>query len=102
MAEQPQASKIEPREMRGLTAVVTGGATGMGRAMALEFARRGVNVAFNYIELPGRDVSAQALLTETTLLGYGVGVHSAYCDVRDLSALERFIATVHDELGGPH
>jgi 3-oxoacyl-[acyl-carrier protein] reductase len=88
--------------MRGLTAVVTGGATGLGHAIALEFARRGVNVAFNYIELPGRDVSAQALLTETTLLGYGVGVYSAYCDVRDLSALERFVAAVHAELDGPH
>jgi 3-oxoacyl-[acyl-carrier protein] reductase len=88
--------------MRGLTAIVTGGATGLGRAIALEFARRGVNVAFNYIELPGRDVSAQALLTETTLLGYGVNVYSAYCDVRDLADLERFVAAAHAELGGPH
>ena len=88
--------------MRGQTAIVTGAATGMGRAMAIEFARRGVNVAFNYIELPNRDVSAQALLTETTLHGFGVEVYSTYCDVRDRDGVEQFIASVHAELGGPH
>lgn len=88
--------------MRGLTAVITGGATGMGRAIGLEFARRGVNVAFNYIELPHRDVSAQALLTETALRACGVEVYSAYCDVRDRHAVERFIGAAQAELGGPH
>ncbi len=88
--------------MRGQTAVVTGGATGMGRAIALEFARRGVNVAFNYIELLDRDVSTQALMTETALRGYGVEVYSAYCDVRDRGAVERFVADANTELGGVH
>jgi 3-oxoacyl-[acyl-carrier protein] reductase len=88
--------------MRGATAVVTGGATGLGRAIGIEFARRGVNVAFNYVELPERDVSAQALLTEATLSAYGVKVFGAYCDVRDLDAVEAFIERVHEGLGGPH
>ena len=88
--------------MRGHTAVVTGGATGLGRAIALEFARRGVNVAFNYIELPDRDVSAQALLTETALRALGVGVYGAYCDVRDREAFERFVHEARSELGGLH
>jgi len=88
--------------MRGLTAVVTGGATGLGRAIGLEFARRGANVAFNYVELPDRDVSAQALLTETALRAHGVGVYSAYCDVRNWRAVETFVAEVRAELGGPH
>jgi 3-oxoacyl-[acyl-carrier protein] reductase len=88
--------------MRGLTAIVTGGATGLGRAIALEFARRRVNVAFNYIELPHRDVAAQAVLTETTLRAFGVGVYGAYCDVRDRAAVERFVADAKRELGGVH
>ena len=88
--------------MRGLTAIVTGGATGLGRAIGLEFARRGVNVAFNYVELPDRDVSAQALLTETALRACGVGVFSAYCDVRDWRAVEAFVTEVNAALGGPH
>ncbi len=88
--------------MRGHTALVTGGATGLGRAIGLEFARRGVNVAFNYVEMPDRDVSAQALLTETALRACGVHVYSAYCDVRDRRAVERFVAEAHGELGGLH
>jgi len=37
-------------ELRGLGAIVTGGATGIGRAIALELAQNGVHVAFNYVE----------------------------------------------------
>ena len=34
---------------KGKSALVTGGARGIGRAIALELASRGVNVAFNYL-----------------------------------------------------
>jgi len=102
IADQPKAQRVERRDMRGLTAVITGGATGLGRAIGLEFARRGANVAFNYVELPDRDVSAQALLTETALRAHGVGVYSAYCDVRNWRAVETFVAETRAELGGPH
>jgi 3-oxoacyl-[acyl-carrier protein] reductase len=88
--------------MRGDTAIVTGGATGIGRAVALEFARRGVNVAFNYIDIPGRDIAEQALLTETALRAFGISVHSERCDVRNLDAVERFVERVKGELGGVH
>ncbi|MEX0690892.1 MAG: 3-oxoacyl-ACP reductase family protein [Gemmatimonadales bacterium] len=88
--------------MRGNTAMITGGATGIGRAAALEFARRGVNVAFNYVDLPGRDIGAQALMTETALRGYGVSVYSEACDVRNLDAVERFVERARGELGGVH
>ena len=100
--EQPQAQRLPRREMRGCTAIITGGASGLGRAIGLEFARRGVNVAFNYIELPGRDIGAQALLTETTLRSYGVQVFSAHCDVRNRDGVERFVAQVREELGEIH
>jgi 3-oxoacyl-[acyl-carrier protein] reductase len=88
--------------MRGDVALVTGGATGLGRAVALDFARRGVNVAFNYVKLPSRDIAAQALLTETALRGLGVEVYCATCDVRDPEAVDAFVAAVKAELGGVH
>src|SRR3989441_7125088 len=63
------ATRPEPQRLaetvQGRVAVVTGGATGLGRSTALEFAQRGVAVAINYVDLPDRDVAAQALLTET-------------------------------------
>jgi 3-oxoacyl-[acyl-carrier protein] reductase len=88
--------------MKGNVAIVTGGATGLGRAIALEFARRGVHVGFNYVQLEGRDIAAQALLTETALRGLGVEVYSAVCDVRDPQAVAGFVEAVKAELGGVH
>jgi 3-oxoacyl-[acyl-carrier protein] reductase len=99
---QPQPARTGDEAMRGNTAIVTGGATGIGRAVALEFARRGVNVAFNYIDIPGRDIAEQALLTETALRAFGVSVHSERCDVRDQAAVERYVERVKAELGGVH
>lgn len=98
--EQPQ--RIAPRHMRGNVAIVTGGATGLGRAVALDFARRGVHVAFNYVMLPNRDIAAQALLTETALRGLGIQVYCAVCDVRDQEAVNSFVTAAKAELGGAH
>ena len=47
LAEREQAERVARREMRGHTAIVTGAASGLGRDIALAFARRGVNIAFN-------------------------------------------------------
>lgn len=85
--------------MRGNTVIITGGASGIGRAIGLEFARRGANVAFNYIDLPGRGIAEQALLTETALRAHGVSVYADRCDVRDQDAVRQFVATVQAELG---
>ena len=86
----------------GKVAVVTGGATGLGRAICLEFARLGCDVAFCYVNLPGRDVSEQALLTETTISSFGVRVHANRCDVRDPAQVDRFLADTRARLGGLH
>ena len=82
--------------------IVTGGATGLGRAVALEFAQVGCGVAFNYVEMPGRDVGAQALLTETAVKACGVPCYSAVCDVRKMTAVEQFVAETRMRLGGVH
>lgn len=81
---------------------MTGAATGIGRATALELARRGCGVAFNYVELPGRDVSVQAAMTEAVLKSLNVPVYCDRCDVRNLEEVERFIAAAQNALGGIH
>ena len=99
LVEQPERRKAEEGSKRARVALITGGATGLGRAIAIEFARSKVNVAFNYHDLPGRDIPEQALLTETALRSYGVSVFSASCDVRDPKAVNVFVAAAKGALG---
>lgn len=86
-----QTAPVSGEGFQGKTVMVTGGATGLGRAIALEFGRRGCNVAFNFVDMPGRDVRETALLTETTLVAMGVGVFADRCDVRDRQAVADFV-----------
>jgi len=95
-------SQRRAETLHGRVVIVTGGATGLGRATALEFAQRGVAVAINYVDLPDRDVAAQALLTETAIRGLGVPVYCARCDVRHHADVEKFVTTVRERLGGVH
>ena len=102
-ATEPQSQQQRLAEtIHGRVVVVTGGATGLGRATALEFAQRGVAVAINYVDLPDRDVAAQALLTETAIRALGVPVYCARCDVRDHAEVEKFVTAVRERLGGVH
>ena len=86
----------------GKTAMVTGGATGLGRAIALEFGRLGCNVAFCFVDIPGRDVRETALLTETTLSAMGVKVYADTCDVRHRIQVDRFVGTVCERFDTIH
>ena len=99
--ERPQPQRLG-ETVQGRVAIITGGATGLGRATAVEFAQRGVAVAINYVDLPERDVAAQALLTETALRALGVPVYCARCDVRDRNEVEKFVSAVRERLGGVH
>ncbi|HSJ75590.1 MAG TPA: SDR family NAD(P)-dependent oxidoreductase [Gemmatimonadales bacterium] len=80
--EEPRPQPIV-RGWRGKVVIVTGGATGLGRHICMEFGRLGCHVAFCFVSMPGRDVSEQALLTETALRGTGIQVFAQRCDVRD-------------------
>lgn len=99
--EEPQPVAPSPG-YPGNNVVVTGGATGLGLSICLEFARRGCGVAFCFLDLPDRDVAEQALLAETALAGMGVPVYAVRCDVRDSAQVDDFISTAKDRLGGLH
>src|SRR2546425_11535426 len=58
--------------VHGRVAVVTGGATGLGRATALEFAQHGTAVAINHVCPPARAVAAQGRLTQTRVRAPGL------------------------------
>ncbi|MGI9039886.1 MAG: SDR family NAD(P)-dependent oxidoreductase [Gemmatimonadales bacterium] len=99
--EAPQPQPIR-KGWGGKVALVTGGATGLGRAISMEFGKLGCHVGFCFVNMPGRDVTEQALLTETALTAMGVGVHACRCDVRDRVAVEQFVHDARLKLGGVH
>jgi 3-oxoacyl-[acyl-carrier protein] reductase len=99
--EKPRAQRLA-ETVQGRVAIVTGGATGLGRAICLDLAQRGMAIAFNYVNLPGRDVAAQALLTETAIKALGVAVFSEHCDVRHADEVDHFVTEARERLGGVH
>lgn len=99
--EHPLPQQV-PTGVAGKVAVVTGGATGLGRCIAMEFARMRCKVAFCFVELPGRDVTEQALLTETACTAMGAEVYAARCDVRERAQVDRFISDVTHRFGTVH
>jgi 3-oxoacyl-[acyl-carrier protein] reductase len=99
--EEPQPQPIR-KGWRGKVAIVTGGATGLGRAIAMEFGKLGCHVSFCFVNMPGRDVTEQALLTEAALTAMGVGVLAARCDVRLREAVDRYVDETRQKLGGVH
>jgi 3-oxoacyl-[acyl-carrier protein] reductase len=97
---QPHPERLYD-ELRGTGAIVTGGATGIGRAIALELARNGVHIAFNYLDTGDGGVRAEAERTAAELRRM-VTVVCRQCDVRDSEAVNAFVAEADQALSGLH
>jgi 3-oxoacyl-[acyl-carrier protein] reductase len=97
---QPQPERLY-NELHGTGAIVTGGATGIGRATALELARHGVHIAFNYLDTGDGHIEAQAERTAAELRQM-VTVVCRSCDVRDSEAVNNFVAEADQALSGLH
>jgi len=88
--------------LRGQVAVVTGGARGIGAAIAIEFARAGIHVAFNYLPDEAGSALKEANQIAGRLRDCGVRVLARPCDVRDAPACDDFVHAAIGELGGLH
>jgi 3-oxoacyl-[acyl-carrier protein] reductase len=88
-------------ELRGTGAIVTGGATGIGKATCLELARQGVHIAFNYRDAGDGKIEAEAERTANELRSM-VTVLCRPCDVRDAEAVNAFVAEADQSLAGLH
>ena len=86
---------LAPGLLEGKTAWITGGGTGLGRAMALRFARLGARVGVS-----GR---REDPLRETVETIGDAGGRAAWsvCDVRDPESVATALTRVGDELGVP-
>lgn len=78
-------------DLRGKVAIVTGASRGIGRGIALELARAGCAIAFNYRK---REDAAQSLVHDLEAMGGKVCAVRA--DVTDLAEVRAFFAKVLD------
>ena len=82
------------KDFEGKGIIVTGATRGIGRAIALEVARRGANVAFNYLKS-----DAQAAELKEELTGLGVRAMAFKLDVGDLKSAREMVNAVKKEFG---
>ena len=80
--------------LKGKVALVTGGSRGIGRAVCLELARQGADVAVNYA---GNEAAAQETAQACRELGVRAVVLRA--DVADAAACDAMVAQVLEQLG---
>lgn len=84
------------QDLAGKTAVVTGAASGMGRAFAHRFARAGMHVLMSDIEAPRLDEAV------AEVAGHGTTILGQVTDVADGAAVDELAERAFNELGGVH
>jgi 3-oxoacyl-[acyl-carrier protein] reductase len=99
-ATQPEPL-FDTASLRNRVAIVTGGSSGIGRAVALDLARCGTDVAFCFLDA-GAKSRIEAHEVANQLREAEVRVYFRACDVRDSQDVRRFVAETQGELGGLH
>lgn len=111
--EQPQsapglAKEMTPRpdhgedsyvgfgRLKGRKALITGGDSGIGRAVAIAFAREGADLTLNY--LPDEEEDAKDLLP--IIRDSGVSVHTVPGDIQGEAFCTKLVETALKEMGG--
>jgi 3-dehydrosphinganine reductase len=83
---------------KGMVIVITGGSSGLGKALAQRFLKRGANLA-----LIARDTNKLATIKAMLAVTCGVGqkIEIFPCDVSDYAATEKTMNDIADTLGLP-
>lgn len=93
MTERKKSSCLAPKTLEGQHIWITGGGSGLGRAMALRFAQLGATVSLS----GRREEPLQGTADEITGAGGRAGWHG--CDVRDSTAVNRALDALVDANG---
>lgn len=83
-------------DLSGRTAVITGGASGIGLAMARRFGAAGMRVVLADVEADPLDVAVEDLADA------GVEVAAMHCDVSDLDAVRQLESFSREQFGEVH
>ena len=86
---------VEGKLLEGKTALITGAARGIGRAIALQFAAKGCNIAFTDLEF--KEQTAKTLHDIEQL---GVQARAFASDAADFDAKNNPIRYTHEEVFG--
>jgi 3-oxoacyl-[acyl-carrier protein] reductase/pteridine reductase len=86
---------LEARPLAGRRALVTGGAKRIGRAIALELAKAGAEVAITF-----RGSDAEAQHTVHALQAAGARAFAVNCDVRSEASMNEAVLAAVEQLGG--
>jgi NAD(P)-dependent dehydrogenase (short-subunit alcohol dehydrogenase family) len=84
------------KDLRDRVAVVTGGASGIGRGMAARFAEAGMKLVLADVEAPALEAAVAELRRS------GVTVLGALCDVSKPASVESLAQQAFDEFGAVH
>ena len=85
---------MSEKQFEGKSAIVTGATRGIGKAIALELAKRGANIAFNYSKS-----AEEAEKLKAEIEAFGVKTYVEQCDVANTEAAAEFVKKAAAELG---
>ncbi len=80
--------------LEGKTAIITGAARGIGKAVALKFAAEGANIAFTDLS-----IDENALATEKELEAFGIKAKGYASNAADFDDTARVVKEIHEEFG---
>ena len=76
--------------------LITGGAQGIGKAIALELGKQGYDIVINYLT----SKKEAEILKDKIIKDYGVRCIAIQCDVSKENEVDKMISTIEAKLGG--
>lgn len=80
--------------LKGNVAILSGGTRGIGKAIAIELAKEGCHISFNYFSS-----SNEAQAVEEEIRSHGVNARSFKADIKDYAAVQKWVDQTREHFG---